>query len=97
MEAVPPSAGTGASIPCMEIPHRLIDVGAVMLVAAEPPQEAAVSATVISATAEAMRSRNTAEDGRVAHLAKRSRSCRPADATESKVRPIVRPPEHLNS
>ena len=57
MEAVPPSAGTGASIPCMEIPHRLIDVGAVMLVAAEPPQEPAVSATVISATAEAMRPR----------------------------------------
>jgi len=39
MEAVPPVAGKGVSRPCIDIAHRLIDVGDVIVVAAEPPHE----------------------------------------------------------
>lgn len=55
IQALPPSAGNGASSPCMAIAHRFIEVGAVMLVAAEPPQEEAVFATATSVAVNAMR------------------------------------------
>jgi hypothetical protein len=56
-EALPPSAGNGPSIPFMEMAQRFIEVGAVMLVEAEPPHEDAALETVITAAANARRSR----------------------------------------
>ena len=57
IDAVPPSAGSGASTGCIAIPQRTICVGAVMLVAADPPHEDVASSRLAAAAAVAIRLR----------------------------------------